>query len=159
MVVNCWPSKNYYNEKVCKANHIDPADGVGYRAVGSADCMQRYPHHHHNLQQRQTRWHHCNHTKQDHRVLRRLEEAVASWTPTCLRHPTSLAFGTRRYRWCSAYRFQRYLHWHAKSSPNQRTALFSLTYYIYLLAELKKCSLIKFFNKKSCTIRWFLVTL
>ena len=71
------PLKKYYKEKVCKANHINPADGVGYRAVGDADGLQRHPHRNYQFVLRPARRHHGADPIQNHRELRRLEAPVA----------------------------------------------------------------------------------
>ena len=49
------PLNFQHNEKVRKTNPPDIAHRLGDRSLGDADLLQRHPHHHHDLQQRQTR--------------------------------------------------------------------------------------------------------
>ena len=49
------PLKTQHNEKVHQTNPVDPFNRLGYRSLGDADLLQRHPHRHHDLQQRQTR--------------------------------------------------------------------------------------------------------
>ena len=49
------PLNFQHNEKVRKTNPPDIAHRLGNWFLGDADLLQRHPHRHHDLQQRQTR--------------------------------------------------------------------------------------------------------
>ena len=49
------PLNFQHNEEVHQTNPVDPFDRPGDRSLGNADRLQRHPHRHHDLQQRQTR--------------------------------------------------------------------------------------------------------